>query len=73
MSEAPEDRREVSLGELSRLQRAGNINMADIQVEGICTIFRKDGSIKGQMRICTVEEAEAEEAAKVAALTPQPE
>jgi len=63
MSEVPEGRKEVSLEELAKLQRAGNVNVADIQVEGICTIFRKDGSVKGQMKICSVEEAEAAAAA----------
>lgn len=58
-----EERREVSLEEAAKLQRAGKINMADIQVKGICTVFRKDGSIKGKMRICSVEEAEAAAAA----------
>ena len=58
-----EERKEVSLEDLGKLKRAGKINVADIQVEGICTIFRKDGSIKGKMRICTVEEAEAAAAA----------
>jgi len=57
-----EERKEVTLKELGKLQRAGNVNMADIKVEGISTIFDKDGKIKGQMRVCSVEEAEAEHA-----------
>lgn len=68
-----EERREVTLEELAKLQRAGNVDMSQVQVEGICTIFDKDGKVKGKMRICTVEEAEAEEAIRVAALTPTPE
>jgi len=63
-----EERREVSLEEAAKLQRAGNINMSDIQVEGICTIIDKDGNVKGQMRVCSVEEAEAEAAAAVSTL-----
>ncbi len=59
MSEVPEGRREVSLEELGRLKKAGNVNMADIQVEGICTIFDKDGNVKGTMKVVSVEEAEA--------------
>ncbi len=54
-----EGRREVTLEELQKLQRAGNVDMSDIQVQGICTIFRQDGSVKGTMEICSVEEAEA--------------
>ncbi len=53
-----EERREVTLEELGKLKKAGNVNMADIQVEGVCTIFRKDGSIKGTMKVVSVEEAE---------------
>ena len=60
-----EERKEVSLEELGKLKRAGNVNVADIQVEGICTIIDKDGNVKGQMRVCSVEEAEAEHANKM--------
>jgi hypothetical protein len=60
MNKIPEGRKEISLEELEKLQRAGNINVPDIQVEGICTIFDKDGNVKGQARVCSVEEAETE-------------
>ena len=58
-----EERKEVTLEELEKLQRTGNVNMSDIQVEGVCTIFDKNGNIKGKMDICTVEEAEEAAAA----------
>ena len=55
-----EEKKEITLGELGKMQRAGNINMSDVKAEGICTIIDKDGNVKSTMRICSVEEAEAE-------------
>jgi hypothetical protein len=60
-----EERKEVTLEELEKLQRAGNVDVSDIQVNGICTIIDKDGNVKGQMRVCSVEEAETEHAERI--------
>ena len=65
-----EERREVTLGELEKLQRAGNVDMSMVQAKGVCTIFREDGSIKGKMDIMSVEDAKEIEKAKAAIAAP---
>ncbi len=75
MSDIEPGRKEISLAEAMDLagpsaeemnagRKQGNVNTADMQVSGFCTIFDKDGNIKSTMDITSIEVADECEAAK---------
>ena len=51
------DRKEITIEELkARNREKGTMaSMADVEVEGIATIFDKDGNVKSRMRITSLE------------------
>ena len=49
MSDKKESRREISVGELKRL----NVNVSKVQAHGLCTIFDKDGNVKSTFEVGT--------------------
>lgn len=50
-----EPRREVTLEELGRAQRSGNkAFLSQVQIEGVATIFDKNGKVKGKMNITSL-------------------
>jgi hypothetical protein len=51
------DRKEISIAELQALKKKQGPTgiMADIEVEGIVTIFDKDGNVKSKMKITSLE------------------
>lgn len=54
------DRKEISLGELNqRIEKQGvNVAMANVQVSGVAVIKDKDGNIKSEMKIISLEPQE---------------
>ncbi len=57
-----EDRRVIDADELAARMQKGGAAVADLQAKGIVTIFDKDGNVKAELDIVSIETQETDHA-----------